>query len=1103
MPEQPVHILHVDDEPHFAELTANYLEREDNRFTIQTATSVTEGLDRISDRPPDCIISDYEMPGHGGLEFLRRVRDKQPEMPFILFTGKGSEEVASEAISAGVTDYLQKGTGTEQYELLANRIDNAIEARRATQRVARQEELMRLTELAGATGGWELDLETEELVLTDGARRLFDLPNDSLSFEEALDLFHPDDRDAVQDTLDKAAQTGEQVEGTWRVRTDGGEQQILDVRAMPVSSNGETTALRGAVNDATERYRRSQELEQIIKTVPGCVVKLDAKGEFIFANERAEEVLGLDNSGVVGRTYNDPEWDLKDPNGNQIPDKELPFQQIRETGEPIRGERLDIEWSDGTRKLLLVNGAPLFNEDGSFDCAVFSLVNVTDSRERQRELRLLQQALDDVDVAISLVDPSRDDNPLVYVNDAYEKLTGYSEEEALGRNWLHTHSEDADSDAVSALREAIEYEIQTSIELRNYRKDGTEFWDRVTITPIYDEDGELVRYLGTREDITERKEREQRLEETTRQLQAVLDTVNAAVVIKDVQGEYQYANEKARKNLGVGVNEDIVGLTDHDLFPADVAEQYQADDQRVIEAGETIEIEEEVPTPEGTQINQTLKSPFYTVDDELVGICAVSTDITEHKERERRLTRTKTLISKMEELADVGAWEYDPEAGELTNTAGTKRIYGSEEGAELTLEEAFEFFHPADRDRLRDRFEMCLETGEPYEMDVRVVTANGEERWVTIQGERVKSNNDAVVVRGYSQDITARKERLARLEQIETLFQNAQDMLFVIGHTERGFVVRRVNKAFERATGLSNEQLQGKTPQEIFGPERGREIEQRYQQCLDAGEPLDYEEAVEEKSIPEKKLPGDSEYTYWETKIAPVVTGDNNEWIVGATRDINERKRRQRELEQQNERLDEFASVVSHDLRNPLQIAEGRLELAQADCDSAHLDNVADALDRMETLIEDVLTLARGGETAKNIETVSVSALAERCWEVVPVEGATLTVEADQTVSADQNRLQQLLENLFANAATHGGQEVTVRVGGLADGFYVADDGVGISHEEREDIFEPGYSTTADGTGFGLRIVKKIADAHGWNIRVTDSDDGGARFEFTGVERVD
>ncbi len=130
MSQRRIRILRVDDDPEFADLTATVLEREE-RFSVTTATSAAEALGMVGNRPPDCVVSDYDMPDRDGIAFLRSVRDDWLHLPFILFTGKGSETVASEAISAGVTDYLQKRSGVEQYELLANRITNAVSRRRA------------------------------------------------------------------------------------------------------------------------------------------------------------------------------------------------------------------------------------------------------------------------------------------------------------------------------------------------------------------------------------------------------------------------------------------------------------------------------------------------------------------------------------------------------------------------------------------------------------------------------------------------------------------------------------------------------------------------------------------------------------------------------------------------------------------------------------------------------------------------------------------------------------------------------------------------------------------------------------------------------------
>jgi PAS domain S-box-containing protein len=134
-----IKVLHVDDDRSFAELCAESLERKNDLLTVETATSATEALEALADINPDCIVSDHEMPEVGGLEFLEKVRETRPDLPFILFTGKGSEELASEAISAGVTDYLQKSLGQDQYQILANRIENAV----ATYRSQRSLEVFR------------------------------------------------------------------------------------------------------------------------------------------------------------------------------------------------------------------------------------------------------------------------------------------------------------------------------------------------------------------------------------------------------------------------------------------------------------------------------------------------------------------------------------------------------------------------------------------------------------------------------------------------------------------------------------------------------------------------------------------------------------------------------------------------------------------------------------------------------------------------------------------------------------------------------------------------------------------------------------------------
>jgi signal transduction histidine kinase len=219
-----------------------------------------------------------------------------------------------------------------------------------------------------------------------------------------------------------------------------------------------------------------------------------------------------------------------------------------------------------------------------------------------------------------------------------------------------------------------------------------------------------------------------------------------------------------------------------------------------------------------------------------------------------------------------------------------------------------------------------------------------------------------------------------------------------------------------------------------------------------------------------------------------------------------------RQARRERERLEEFASIVSHDLRNPLEVSQGYLDAAFETGDAEHLLRVEDSLDRMEELIEQSLALARKGRVVDETEPTAFGAVAENAWDAVESPEATLAVDAGGTIEADEARLRELFENLFRNALEHVGDDVAVTVGRLDDtatdggvgddeepalgGFYVADDGPGIPPGEREEVFERGYTTEEDGSGLGLAIVQAIAEAHGWRVDVTEGDVGGARFEF-------
>ncbi|WP_245708145.1 PAS domain-containing sensor histidine kinase [Halobacterium jilantaiense] len=243
------------------------------------------------------------------------------------------------------------------------------------------------------------------------------------------------------------------------------------------------------------------------------------------------------------------------------------------------------------------------------------------------------------------------------------------------------------------------------------------------------------------------------------------------------------------------------------------------------------------------------------------------------------------------------------------------------------------------------------------------------------------------------------------------------------------------------------------------------------------------------------------EWRVFEARAANLLDDPFVEGIVLNSRDVTEKQRRKRKLERQNERLDQFASIVAHDLRNPLNVAVGRLDLLAENVDGDQadtVDTIQRQLGRIEDIIEDSLALAQSGEIVTETDEVDLGAVAREAWANVDTGEASLAVGDAVRLSGDRHRLLNMFENLFRNSVEHNEPtDLTVRVSALPDefGFYVEDSGTGIPAEEREKAFERGYTTNRDGTGFGLAIVQDIVQAHGWEVSLSDGADGGARFE--------
>lgn len=840
-----IRVLHVDDEPDFAAVTADFLNRHEPRFDVDTAATATEALAALDAQVPDCIVADYDMPGMTGIEFLREVRSTHPDLPVILFTGKGSEEVASEAISAGVSDYLQKESGTSQYDVLRNRIENLVEQSRTKHALRVTEQ--RLSELAERADDilFVFDGDWSELLFINSAYEeiwggsIEELRRDPTSY---LDYIHSDDREFARELADRLMR-GESVEAGYRVCPSDGEVRWVHGSAKPVlDDDGRVVRILGYVRDITA---------------------------------------------------------------------------LKETEATIHAER--------------------------------------------RRFQSLAETLPDV---VYRADPETLEP--TYVNTAIEDIYGYSPQE-----WLESADlweESIHSDDVDRVTEQFDANLAASnpgsIEYRIVTKGGDTRWVRDSFGLERDDDGSVTALVGVLSDITERKQYEAELERLTERFQAFTELSADIITVVGREGTIRYQSPAIERVLGYAP-EDLVG------------------------------------------------------------------------------------------------------------------------------ENVFDYIHPDDRDRVWTAMSAVLETegATSDRAEYRFKDATGAWRWL----ETVGTNRTHTAIDGYvsnSREITERKIHEQELErttqQLDAILAHTETPMFMKARTGEYLLV---NQEYLDLFGLAEDEVIGRTDYDLHAEEMADEVWTNDEQVFDTGDPIEIEERI---------LVDGERRVYLASKVPIWFNGKDAgvpDAVFGVATDITERKTHEVLLE-------EFASVVSHDLRNPLNVAMGRIDLVAEECSSEHVVYAIDALERMEEIIEDVLAVAREGEAIGATEPVDLAALADACWIGMDPGPAELRVETNGAIIGDASRVRQLLENLFRNAIAHGGADVTVRIGDTPTGFYVEDNGPGIPDDIKGTVFDVGFSTR-DGAGLGLRIVDQIASGHGWSVRIEDAEGGGARFVFADVERAD
>ncbi|SIR83573.1 PAS domain S-box protein [Natronorubrum thiooxidans] len=1139
-----VRILHVDDDVGRLERTAARLESMDDRLTVRSTSDPAVALDVLEDGAIDWVVSAYRMDGTDGLELLTSVREHQPTCPFILYTGEGSEAVASDAISAGVTDYLRLDAETTA-DQLAETIMDAIEQRPAAQRARKYERVAALvrnvqSELVHATSRAAIDTAVCEM-LVDAEPYVFAWIGEYRDADERVvpraSAGHQSGylsglEITVDDTATGRGPTGLAVQTrslqvvqdlesdpayeSWR--DDALESGYRASAAVPLVHENTLYGVLNVYADRTGVFEPDEQamLAELGKTIAHAYHRVQLQTQY----EAQYQELFEEAPVMVALTRTDPE------DGEPVIDdcnrrfaRKLGYAREELRGQPLADvyaepsatklatggheraragesvtESRTLITRDGERLSTQLQSTPRRDPTGETIGTHALFVDMTDQERAQGVLgqaAAMEASMD----GMAILD---DDRNCIYANEAHAEIYGYADREAfIGTDWRTLLSDDEierfEDDVVPTLAE----EGAWRGEATGVRADGSTFPKELSLAHL--EDGRVVSVVR---DITERRERQQRLEHSKERLRVLFDRSPDAIFVHDTDGTIVDVNDRATTDLGYSRAE-LLSFSVGDIEVEDDLEELR-ELWTTMDVGKTATVQGRHRRKDGSTYPVEVWISKITLD-ETERILALSRDITARKERERERRRQTDLFERAQEIAAIGAWETDLQAERGWWTEQVCRIFGLPTEYEPGPGEGIEQFHPDDQPVVREAFERAIDTGEPYDLELRLGDES-ESRWVHVRGDPQCEDGETVRIRGTIQDITDRKQYEEALEQardeLQQIIDLVPDMLFVKNRDGEYILANETTATYYDRPRSA---VEGKTDVELLpDTEQARQFHQDDIAVIDSGEPMHGSEEALTTADGETRI-------LQTTKLPYEIAGTGDAAVLGYARDVTELKEYERQLETQRDNLEVLNQVVRHDIRNDLQLVLAYAEMLEEVVDEAGREYV----DQVLASARDAVAIT---ETARDVSEVMLQAdteptqvrlrytLEHELDEIRSTyENAVVTTEGTiprlEVVADDM--LESVFRNLLTNAIEHNDAEIPViTVSASVEGddveVQIADNGPGIPDERKATIFEEGEKgLESDGTGLGLYLVRTLVDRYGGDVWVADRTERWATDERT------
>ena len=1134
--EDTFRVLYVDDEPGLLGFAKLYLERE-GTFVVDTLTSARAALEKLKKERYDAIVSDYQMPEIDGIGFLKQLKASGNTTPFIIFTGKGREEVVVEALNEGADFYLQKGGDPKsQFAELTHKIRSAVN-RKKTENALRESELfLKETQQIARLGGWKANFHTDYLEWTDGIYDIIEAPrNYRPGLMEGMKYYAPEDIPVIQEKVATCLSTGQPFAIEVRIITDTGKQVWAEVRGLAPVIEGGRSYVMGTLQDISERRKteealqRSEEKHRILNRIISTVNKADDLSQLLTSIlDESLHLLDFDAGGIYLGNSSTRTAELVHSKNilreilaeiQTIPMDEAPYDTLFIQNTPIFTDNYVLIAPGRSKRSGFQSMAsiPLISKDmviGALNIASTRRYAISDEEKQMltsigRELgsalgrmlaeeelkkasKNLETLFNSIDEMVFVLDMQGD---ILAVNDTVSKRLLFTPAELTGTNVLLLHVPERRDEAFQIVQGMIAGTIE-SCPVPVLSKDGTRIEVETKVTRGWWNNREVL--IGVTRDITGRRQAEEALLRSEEKHRILIENSHDIIYTITREGILTFVSPSWTTHLGHPVKE-VVGKSFQDfVHPDDIASCWVFIQSMINTGQRQAGVEYRVKHIDGSwRWHTTNAVPLRDNDGTIIGGEGSASDITIRKQAEQALKESEEkfrgIFDTINDGVQIHEIEPDGKPGkfiELNNVACQMLQYTREELRDLGPLDIVTGYHSRPLNEiiaeLSSEGHSIFET-EHRRKDGTIIPVEVHSQVVILQGKRVMV--------GVVRDITERKraEEAIResVEKFREIFDSANDGFHLHEVHENGLPGNYVdvNEAVCRMLQYSKEELLQKNPLELSTEFHNPPLEQVGQELKEKGHVV-FETGHRRK-----------DGTIIPVEInAHIITIQGKKLTLAIARDITDRRRAEKVLRQANRKLNLLSGITRHDINNQLTVLQGYLgilEEKQTDPSlTGYFHNVTTAAQHISAMIQ----------FTKTYESIGVNdpiwqdcrALLNTAAGEAPI--GKVTVKNDLPAGAElfaDPLIVKVFYNLMDNAARYGGKITTIRFSveesGEAHVIVCEDDGDGVPADEKEKIFIRGFGKN---TGLGLFLSREILDITGITITETGTPGKGARFEI-------